>query len=75
MNPLSRRDSMKALLGTALLGGLPARAEARPTDRLKITKFVIHKMSLRWRDLLFVEVHTDGGLIGVGEGSLSATLA
>ena len=70
MNPLSRRDSMKALLGTALLGGLPARAEARPTDRLKITKFVIHKMSLRWRDLLFVEVHTDGGLIGVGEGSL-----
>jgi galactonate dehydratase len=59
----------------ALLAGLPLFASLRaagapsPTG-LKITKFVLHKATLRWRGLLFLEIHTDGGLIGVGDGSL-----
>jgi galactonate dehydratase len=37
---------------------------------MKITGFVVHKATLRWRDLVFVEIHTDAGLVGLGEGSL-----
>ncbi len=29
----------------------------------------MHKCSVRWRDLLFLEVHTDGGIVGIGEGT------
>jgi len=29
---------------------------AAPPGRIKITGFEIHKVSLRWRDMLFVEV-------------------
>jgi L-alanine-DL-glutamate epimerase-like enolase superfamily enzyme len=66
MNTPSRRTLLKTLpAGLALAG--PVRAA---DGKLKITRFVLHKMTLRWRDLLFVEVHTDGGLIGLGEGSL-----
>ena len=59
----------------ALLAGLPLFASLRAAGApgpagLKITKFVIHKATLRWRALLFLEIHTDGGLVGVGEGSL-----
>ena len=59
----------------ALLAGLPLfaslRTAAAPSPAgLKITKFVIHKATLRWRSLLNLEIHTDGGLIGVGDGSL-----
>jgi len=43
---------------------------ATPPGRIKITGFEIHKVSLRWRDLLFVEVKTDAGLTGLGEGTL-----
>jgi galactonate dehydratase len=43
---------------------------AQSTGQLKITRFVIHKASVRWRDLLFLEIHTDGGVVGLGEGSL-----
>jgi galactonate dehydratase len=45
-------------------------ADTRPLGKLKITKFVLHQATLRWRDLLFLEIHTDGGLVGIGEGSL-----
>ncbi len=38
--------------------------------KLKITRFEIHKVTLRWRDLVFLEVHTDGGLTGLGEATL-----
>src|SRR4029079_4589748 len=37
---------------------------------LKITGFEIHKVTLRWRDLVFLEVHTDAGLTGLGEATL-----
>lgn len=45
---------------------------ASPSDKIKITGFDIHKVTLRWRDLLFVEVKTDAGLTGLGEGTLEA---
>lgn len=38
--------------------------------KLKITGFRTHKVTLRWRDLLFVEVLTDGGITGLGEATL-----
>jgi len=41
-----------------------------PQQKVKITGFAIHKASHRWRDLLFLEIHTDAGLVGIGEGSL-----
>lgn len=37
---------------------------------MKITRFDIHKVTLRWRDLVFLEVHTDAGLTGLGEATL-----
>lgn len=40
--------------------------------RVKITGFAIHKVSVRWRDLLFVEVKTDAGLTGLGEATLES---
>jgi galactonate dehydratase len=37
---------------------------------MKITGFAIHKATLRWRDLVFLEVKTDSGLTGLGEATL-----
>jgi galactonate dehydratase len=37
---------------------------------VKITGFAIHKVTLRWRDLVFLEVKTDSGLTGLGEATL-----
>jgi galactonate dehydratase len=53
------------------LSMLPAipRLHAAPRQ-LKITRFDIHKVTLRWRDLVFVEVHTDGGITGLGEATI-----
>ncbi len=42
----------------------------RRSGRVKITGFEVHKVTLRWRDLLFVEVKTDAGITGLGEGTL-----
>jgi hypothetical protein len=56
---LTRRACLSRLAGGAAC--LPAMA-ATSTGRVKITGFDIHKVSLRWRDLLFVEVKTDAGL-------------
>jgi galactonate dehydratase len=70
----SRRD-----LGRFAFTGLPAAfgaqrfaaAQRRGGDgSVKITRFSLHKVSHRWRDLLFLEIHTDAGLTGIGEGSL-----
>ena len=47
----------------------PLRSASGP-GKLKITHFEIHKVTLRWRDLVFLEVHTDGGLTGLGEATL-----
>jgi galactonate dehydratase len=49
--------------------GIPIAADV-PLGKLHVTKFVVYKATVRWRDLLFLEVHTDGGLVGYGEGSL-----
>jgi galactonate dehydratase len=41
-----------------------------PDGNLKITGFAIHKATLRWRDLVFLELKTDAGLTGFGEATL-----
>ena len=64
---LTRRACLSRLAGG--LACLPALAAA-PPGRIKITGFDIHKVSLRWRDMLFVEVKTDAGPTGLGEGTL-----
>ncbi len=57
---------------SAMAGGFAClpKLSAAPTDRIKITGFEIHKVSHRWRDMLFVEVKTDAGITGLGEGTL-----
>jgi galactonate dehydratase len=40
--------------------------------KIKITGFAIHKVSVRWRDLMFVEVQTDAGITGLGEATLES---
>ena len=60
----------RSLLGT--LAAAPFARAATPLGKVKITGFEIHKVSVRWRDLLFVEVHTDAGLTGLGEATLES---
>ncbi len=43
-----------------------------PLGKIKITRFEIHKVTVRWRDLLFLEVHTDAGITGLGEATLES---
>ena len=62
----TRRAFLSAIAG----GAACIPAFAAPGGSIKITGFEIHKVSLRWRDLLFVEVKTDAGLTGLGEGTL-----
>ncbi len=40
-------------------------------QRLKITKLVTRKHTIGNRDYLFLEIETDGGITGLGEGSVS----
>jgi len=66
----TRRECLSRLAGgLACLPVLPALAAPAP-GRVRITGFEVHKVSLRWRDLLFVEVKTDAGITGLGEGTL-----
>ena len=58
MRRISRRECLAALVGAA----------APP--KLKIQRLVVHKVTLRWRDLVFLEVETDGGITGLGEATL-----
>ena len=70
MSVLSRRTLLGSLAAAALAArGSCAWASPSPS-RLKITKFVLHKATVRWRDLMILEIHTDGGLVGIGEASL-----
>jgi galactonate dehydratase len=57
---------------SGLFGSLPLalRERALAAGPLRITGFSIHKVTLRWRDLVFLEVHTDQGLTGLGEATL-----
>jgi galactonate dehydratase len=62
-----RRDILALGLGLAtphLLRG------ATPNGKVRIVDFKIHKATLRWRDLVFLEVNTDAGLTGLGEATL-----
>lgn len=84
--PLSRRDWMKTMtvgmagllaterLGHAAAGPLnAARALADPRDAIKITKLeIIPVNSLR---SIFVKLHTDAGIIGLGEGTVEGRIA
>jgi galactonate dehydratase len=63
---LNRRSVLKLPLAAPLL-----RA-GEPADKIKITGFEIHKVSVRWRDLMFVEVHTNAGITGLGEATLES---
>ncbi len=50
---------------------VPRALRSGPADgKMKITGFAIHKATLRWRDLVFLEVKTDSGLTGLGEATL-----
>lgn len=59
-------------LAAAPLTASVVRAAAAPPGKVKITGFDIHKVSVRWRDLMFVEVHTDAGITGLGEATLES---
>ena len=51
------------------------RLQAAPSPKvadLKVTKFVTHKAVVNGRQFLFLEIQTDGGIVGLGEGSLPA---
>lgn len=65
--PLSRRNLLAAAVGLSARRTLPG---ATPDGKMKITGFAIHKATLRWRDLVFLEVKTDAGLTGLGEATL-----
>jgi galactonate dehydratase len=63
--------SRRTLLALGLAAGASrALHSATPTGKVKITGFAIHKVTLRWRDLVFLEVNTDAGLTGLGEATL-----
>ena len=67
----SRRDLLRRTClasVSAVYGGVLSARE--PVGRIKITGFNIHKATLRWRDLIFLEVCTDAGLVGLGEATL-----
>jgi galactonate dehydratase len=65
---LSRRSLLQGLAASALV---PCVRAASP-GKIKITGFEVHKVSVRWRDLMFVEVHTDAGITGLGEATLES---
>jgi galactonate dehydratase len=61
---------MRPLLRRELLHLAPGLLFAAGRSGLKITKFSTHKVQVGRRPFLFLEVHTDKGLIGLGEASL-----
>lgn len=52
----------------ALLAGVPLLAGGA---KLTITKLTTRKYTIANRDYLFLEIETDGGIKGIGEGSIS----
>jgi len=69
MSQIERRTLLGGLPLAASAAALPPLAAASGAGKLTITKLAYYRSSIRWRDLLFVEVHTDGGIIGLGEGT------
>jgi len=64
---VSRRSWLNAAAGVLLGFRRPLWAD---NAQVKITRFDIHKVTLRWRDLVFLEVQTDAGITGLGEATL-----
>ena len=62
--------SRRALLALPLAAPLATPVFGQRPGKLRITRFETHRATLRWRDLLFLEVHTDQGLTGLGEATL-----
>ena len=61
MNVLNRRTLLGSLAAAALAArGSCAWASPSPS-KLKITKFVLHKATVRWRDLMILEIHNPLG--------------
>ena len=72
-----RRSFLKTIAAAPLnaMTAAPAAAlgySAPIAGKVKITGFDIHKVTVRWRDLMFLEVHTDAGLTGLGEATLES---
>src|SRR5438309_5851328 len=57
-----------ALTRRELLSGLALFAAGR---KLSIQRLTTRKHTILNRDYLFVEIETDGGITGIGEGSIS----
>src|SRR5581483_719545 len=67
----SRRDLVRFAVASGICRGLPLCGQTvNGPGRVKITGFTIHKVTVRWRDLVFLELHTDAGLTGLGEATL-----
>src|SRR4051812_1138484 len=52
-------------------GFLASIAALAATQKSSITRLVTRKYTITNRDYLFVEIETDGGITGIGEGSMS----
>lgn len=75
-NLLSRRRLIRLAAGAPVCQALAlAGGPAKISGSLKITGFTIHKVTVRWRDLVFLEVHTDAGITGLGEATLEGRAA
>src|ERR1035437_8265824 len=62
MSLIDRRTLLTGLPLAASAAALPQTSAApQRAGSLKITKLAYYRSSIRWRDLLFVEVYTDGG--------------
>ncbi len=70
MNRITRRMMLGSLPAATSFVALPAPSLAvqQPVGKLKITKLNYYKATLTF-DMLFIEVHTDGGITGIGEGT------
>jgi galactonate dehydratase len=64
--------ALAAPFAAGLANGQERPSRPVPPGKVKITGFDIHKVSIRWRDLMFLEVHTDAGLTGLGEATLES---
>ena len=70
MGQIDRRTLLGGLPVAATAAAAPPPAPAREAPgKLKITRLDYYRSTIRWRDLLFVEVHTDAGIVGLGEGT------
>src|ERR1035438_3427092 len=70
MSLINRRTLLSGIPLAASAAAAPQTSAAPPrSGQLKITKLVYYRSTIRWRDLLFLEVHTDGGIVGIGDAT------